>query len=154
MEFLIVTDKDGKPYPAYYPQVVRPYDEDGAEPGTYVSCDPGNIHHVGKLNPGFSARPPKNANERRIVQAARDAQEAQDRRFSLQRWTNRDGKTVSWGNIIAGMSGQAFSETFATEDQAVERERQAKAGEPIRADREPVAVERIDIGAGSISRLF
>ena len=143
-EYLIVT-KDGKPHPAGYPQVVRPYDEPDAEPGSYVSCDPGPIQRVGRLGAGYSARPPKNAAERRVVEAARSFVEAARERYSLKRWARRDGTTVEWGNVVAGMSGQSFRETFATEAQAVERERQARAGEAIGADREPVAASRQEL---------
>jgi hypothetical protein len=143
-EYLIVV-KNGKPYPEGYPQVVRSYDEPDAEPGSYISCDPGPIQRVGKLGAGFSVRPPKNANERRVVEAARSSVEASRERYSLKRWAQRDGATVEWGNVVAGMSGQSFRETFATEAEAIERERQARAGEAIGADREPKATARQEL---------
>ncbi len=61
---------------------------------------------------------------------------------TLKRWAGRDGMTVSWGNMIGPYRGQEFTETFATEDEAVERERQANAGEAIGADRLPIAIKR------------
>lgn len=65
--------------------------------------------------------------------------------LELKRWAQRDGCTVEWGNIVGCYLGQQFRETFATEEQAIERERQAKACEAIGAEREPVALtqERI-----------
>jgi len=59
----------------------------------------------------------------------------------MARWAERKGKTVEWGNIIMGMCGQQFRETFKTEKQAEERERQAKAGESI-GDRKPIPIKR------------
>jgi hypothetical protein len=43
------------------------------------------------------------------------------------------------------MNGQSFRETFATEAEAVERERQAKACEAIGADLEPKATARQEL---------
>ena len=60
----------------------------------------------------------------------------------LRRWAERNGRTVEWGNLVLGHRGQEFRETFATEEQAAERERQALACEPIGVTREPVAVRR------------
>jgi hypothetical protein len=61
---------------------------------------------------------------------------------AFKRWAKRDGVMVEWGNIVAGMAGQSFREVFATEGEAVERERQALAKEAIGDDRAPVAVRR------------
>lgn len=65
--------------------------------------------------------------------------------YELRRWANRKGTTVEWGNVIGGYNGQSFRETFATEDEAIERERQAIACESIPNDREPIATERADL---------
>lgn len=62
--------------------------------------------------------------------------------LELVRWADRKGCVVQWGNIVGAYRGQEFEEEFATEIDAEERERQAKAGEAISADREPVAVCR------------
>jgi hypothetical protein len=66
--------------------------------------------------------------------------------IQLQRWAERKGTTVTWGNVIGGMQGQMFRETFSTEEDAIERERQALAGEGIGNKREPIAVAREDLG--------
>ena len=63
----------------------------------------------------------------------------------LTRWADRTGKTVKWGNNVMGFRGQEFSETFATEEEAIERERQAKAGEAIGDNRKPIALKRIQL---------
>jgi len=60
----------------------------------------------------------------------------------LNRWAMRDGKTVEWGNVVVGFRGQEFTESFSTEAEAIERERQANAGEAIGADRSPIAWKR------------
>ena len=62
----------------------------------------------------------------------------------LTRWAERDGATVRWGNVIGGHIGQTFRETFTTEADAQERERQATAGEAIGPDRQPVALDRAE----------
>jgi hypothetical protein len=64
--------------------------------------------------------------------------------MGFQRWARRTGGTVEWGNIIHGFIGQSFRETFSTEDEAIEREKQAVACEAIGADRLPVALERVE----------
>ena len=58
------------------------------------------------------------------------------------RWADRDGKTVRWGNLIGCYRGQEFEETFSTEAEAVERERQANACEAISDKREPTPIKR------------
>ncbi len=58
----------------------------------------------------------------------------------LVRWADRTGTTVRRGNLVGPYRGQEFEETFATEEAAIERERQALAKEPIGPDRPPVAV--------------
>jgi len=63
----------------------------------------------------------------------------------LNRWAQRTQNTVEWGNFVMGYRGQEFRETFATEEEAIERERQANAGEAIGKDREPIAIERIQL---------
>ena len=63
----------------------------------------------------------------------------------LRRWAERDGKTVKWGNIVGPYRGQEFEEEFGTEEEAIERQRQAVACEAIGDGREPVAVRRIKI---------
>jgi len=63
----------------------------------------------------------------------------------LLRWTNRLGNTVEWGNNVMGFRGQAFRETFNSEEEAIERERQAHAGEAITTARLPVAVTRTQL---------
>ena len=60
----------------------------------------------------------------------------------LERWADRKGTTVEWGNIVGWLQGQTFREVFKTEDEAKERERQALAKEAIGADRAPIATER------------
>lgn len=60
----------------------------------------------------------------------------------LTRWAERKGLTVRWGNVIGGYCGQSFEETFATEKEARERERQALACEPIGDERPPIAQKR------------
>ena len=65
--------------------------------------------------------------------------------FKLNRWAKRTGTTVEWGNLIGPFVGQSFRETFSTEDEAIERQRQAKACESIGVDREPIALERLDL---------
>ena len=60
--------------------------------------------------------------------------------IKLRRWAERTGCTVKWGNIIGSYVGQEFCEVFKTEADAITRERQALACEPIGKDREPVAV--------------
>ena len=62
--------------------------------------------------------------------------------MKLQRWATRNGTTVEWGNVVGGYCGQEFRETFATETEAIERERQAKACESIAANRVPIALKR------------
>lgn len=62
--------------------------------------------------------------------------------IKLTRWAKRKGTTVLWGNMVGCYSGQQFEETFATEAEAVERERQALACEAIGDKREPIAVQR------------
>jgi hypothetical protein len=64
---------------------------------------------------------------------------------TLTRWAMREGKTVKWGNWVMGYRGQEYCETFATEADAIERERQAKACEDISANRDPIAIERIQL---------
>lgn len=68
--------------------------------------------------------------------------------YKLSRWAKREGKTVSWGNVIGPYLGQAFEETFATEDEAKERQRQAEACESIGDDRPPVPLKRTDLRGG------
>jgi hypothetical protein len=65
--------------------------------------------------------------------------------LELHRWAERKGTTVTWGNIVGQYNGQSFRETFATEAEAIERERQARACEPIGAAREPIAAERVNL---------
>ena len=67
------------------------------------------------------------------------------REYQLRRWAQRDGSTVTWGNVIGGMSGQSRRQTFATEADAIERERQALACESLGAEREPIPVEDVEI---------
>ena len=59
----------------------------------------------------------------------------------LNRWAERKGRTVKWGNVVMGMCGQQFEETFASVEEAKERERQALACEPI-GNRLPIPIER------------
>ena len=61
---------------------------------------------------------------------------------TLRRWAKRDGCTVEWGNVVGGHRGQEFRETFAVKREAIEREKQANAGEAIREDRKPIAIKR------------
>ena len=63
----------------------------------------------------------------------------------LTRWAERKGKIVRWGNIIGMWRGQEFEETFATEEEAIERERQALACEGIGDERLPIPVERKEL---------
>jgi hypothetical protein len=46
--------------------------------------------------------------------------------------------------VIGAYQGQSFTETFASVGEAMERERQALACEPIGAKREPIALARRD----------
>ena len=62
--------------------------------------------------------------------------------ITLRRWVDRQGKIVCWGNMVMGYRGQEFEEIFATEEEAIERECQAKAGEGIGEKRSPVAIKR------------
>ncbi len=62
--------------------------------------------------------------------------------FQLRRWAKRDGRTVTWGNLVGLYRGQEFRETFETEGQAKERKRQVIANEAIPDDREPIPLER------------
>ncbi len=62
--------------------------------------------------------------------------------FQFNRWAERSGCTVTWGNLVGPYQGQEFRETFKTEAQAKERERQAIAKEAIPKDREPIPLER------------
>ena len=62
--------------------------------------------------------------------------------IKLNRWAQRNGCVVKWGNVVGPYIGQEFTEHFATEAEAKERERQALALEPIGDKREPVAVRR------------
>ena len=62
--------------------------------------------------------------------------------FKLTRWAERKGTVVEYGNIVGPYLGQQFREEFATEADAIERERQAKACEPITDDRMPVPLKR------------
>lgn len=61
----------------------------------------------------------------------------------LSRWAERNGKVVRWGNIIGGFCGQEFEETFETEKEAIERERQAINCEAIGDKRQPIATHRV-----------
>jgi hypothetical protein len=62
--------------------------------------------------------------------------------LKLKRWAERKGCTVEWGNMVGSYLGQSFRETFQTEAEAVERERQALACEDIGDDRVPVPLRR------------
>ncbi len=62
--------------------------------------------------------------------------------ITLQRYADRNGCVVHWGNMVGPYMGQEFEETFATEAEAKERERQALALEAITVDRAPVAITR------------
>ena len=136
--YLIVT-KDGQPYPsARYPEVVE---VDPDRPGQFTLWH-GIIGTGGRFVEPYAARPAKNKAEREAVARVYAARMADKERYSLKRWAKRDGTTVDWGNVIAGMNGQSFREEFATETEAVERERQALAGESIGVDRDPVAIVR------------
>ena len=64
--------------------------------------------------------------------------------IKLKRYAVRRGKVVEWGNVVGPYVGQQFEETFATEAEAEERERQALACEPIRTERAPIALERVE----------
>jgi hypothetical protein len=139
--WLIMTHH-GLPYPsARYPQVVEAR---ASEPGRYISWS-GIIGSSGSLLPGYAARPPKNAREREVAQeeAARHRQQTAG---SFSRWAEREGPVVKWGNTVISQvgvfHGQSFRETFATEAEAIERERQALANEAIGEGRAPVAVSR------------
>ena len=59
----------------------------------------------------------------------------------LTRYADRKGCMVHWGNIIGGFLGQEFKETFKTEAEAIERERQALANEIIEIGRYPRAIK-------------
>ena len=74
----------------------------------------------------------------------------------LARWASRSSTTVEWGNVVGGFAGQSFSETFATEGEAMERERQALAGEPVGEERAPLAVvrRRLDRWGGVTATTF
>ena len=65
--------------------------------------------------------------------------------FKLNRWAERKGKIVRWGNVIGPWRGQEFEEEFETEEEAIERERQAKACEPI-GNPKPKAIRREERG--------
>ena len=77
---------------------------------------------------------------------------------TLRRWASCSGSTVEWGNVVAGLAGQSFRETFATEGEAAERHRQALVGELIGSERAPRALtrQRLDawgrVAAGTHSR--
>ncbi len=62
--------------------------------------------------------------------------------FQFNRWAERKGRTVKWGNLVGPYRGQEFRETFKTEAQAKERERQAIAKEAISKDRKPIPLRR------------
>jgi len=62
--------------------------------------------------------------------------------FELRRYADREGCAVQWGNIVGTFLGQEFKEVFATETEAIERERQALANEAIGDDRKPIAIKR------------
>ena len=62
--------------------------------------------------------------------------------MELKRWADRKGTTVEWGNLVGCYRGQEFRETFATEEDAIERERQAIACEDIGDSRKPIAIKR------------
>ena len=65
--------------------------------------------------------------------------------FTLKRWADRKGNIVEWGNIVGPYLGQSFREEFSNEEEAKERERQAKACESICDTREPIALKRISL---------
>jgi len=67
--------------------------------------------------------------------------------FKLARWAERKGKIVKWGNMVGPYRGQEFEETFKTNKQAIERERQAKACEAIGDKRVPIPLKRVDLRA-------
>ena len=134
-QWMIIT-KDGQVdrYPTIGEQL-----EDGM-----IAIGSGMIRVVGQLQPPYVARPPKTRRERKLVE---DAQMAYERSIpKLERWAQRDGCVVCWGNVVMGRCGQEFRETFATENEARERERQALAGEAIEDDRFPVPVGRERMG--------
>jgi len=64
--------------------------------------------------------------------------------YKFSRWADRNGVVVRWGNVVGPYSGQAFEETFSTEEEAAERKRQALALEAIGQDRPPIAIRRVD----------
>lgn len=78
-----------------------------------------------------------------IVNRTRNKRKEDAMDLKLRRWAKREGKTVEWGNVVGYLQGQSFTETFATEEDAQERERQAMALEAIGKDREPVALTRV-----------
>jgi hypothetical protein len=141
MSWLILLH-EGKPYPGpRYPQVVE---EDERRPGHYTAWS-GIIGTSGTLLAGYSVRPPRNAAERTAVATA-EAAHRRETAGSFSRWARRHGCVVEWGNnvVAAGavFSGQSFRETFASEAEAIERERQALAKEDIGAERAPIAIAR------------
>ncbi len=69
--------------------------------------------------------------------------------IKLNRWAERKGNIVRWGNVIGSYCGQEFEEEFNSEEEAIERERQAKACEAIGAEREPVAIRRTQLNPSS-----
>jgi len=66
--------------------------------------------------------------------------------ITFRRWAERNGKTVKWGNVIGPYCGQEFTETFTTEKEAKERERQALALEAIGDEKKPIALCRKEEG--------
>ena len=62
---------------------------------------------------------------------------------SFSRWAVRKGTVVEWGNLVGPYLGRQFRETFGNEVEAIERERQAMALEPISIGREPIALVRV-----------
>lgn len=66
--------------------------------------------------------------------------------FRMVRWAERKGGRIGWGNVVGAYQGQTVRETFRTEDEAHERERQVMEvdgnGDPLSLppDRFPVAL--------------
>lgn len=65
--------------------------------------------------------------------------------YELRRWADRKGCVVRWGNLVGPYRGQEFEEEFRTEEEAMQRERQALACEPIPDDKEPIPIRRVNL---------
>ena len=135
--------KDGQPYPNDdYTEVVEVRTRGDR---TEIVLWSGQIGQAGPLVAPWGVRAPKNAKERKRIADAAAARAYYEPTTALKRWANRAATTVEWGNLVGGFRGQSFRETFATEADAIERERQATAGESIGVDRAPIALTREDL---------